>query len=67
MTVMTAENVLSHLSHPLGLGQRDKSGFYGTANGTRAGQGSLKALALNVAGQHMGRKRDNRSQVGGAK
>lgn len=48
MTVMTAENVLSHLSHPLGLGQRDKSGFYGTANGTRAGQGSLKALALNV-------------------
>lgn len=35
---MTAENVLSHLSHPLGLGQRDKSGFYGTANGTRAGQ-----------------------------
>ena len=46
--MMTAENVLSHLSHPLGLGQRDKSGFYGTANGTRAGQGSLKVLALNV-------------------
>lgn len=45
MTVMTAENVLSH---PLGLGQRDKSGFYGTASGTRAGQASLKALALNV-------------------
>ena len=48
MTVMMAENVLSHLSHPLGRGQRDKSGFYGTANGTRAGQASLKALALNV-------------------
>ena len=45
---MMAENVLSHLSHPLGRGQRDKSGFYGTANGTRAGQASLKALALNV-------------------
>lgn len=58
MTVMTAENVLSHLSHPLGLGQRDKSG-------TRLSE-SLGSQRV-AAGQHMGRKRDNRSQVGGTK
>ena len=33
MTVMTAENVLSHLSHPLGLDSETRADFMGQPTG----------------------------------
>ena len=48
MTLEAVETGFVPLSHTLGMGQWDKSGFHGTTCGTSSDQTSLKSLAIKI-------------------